>query len=387
MAAEHPLGDIPAMQQDQVPPQVIPPQNVPPQVVPPQAVPPQVVPPQAVPPQAVPPQLPPRPQRVNPGLQLIRTPPILKLSMDLDTYLRRFQAYTNSIGATPVEIPHLLINSLDDETLQYIERHLVDDITLPELIAVLRREMGISRLNREDYKAKLRKTLRGRNEEVRSYYSKLWNLAKRAWPDNVEVRNSNLRDVFIGNIQDSGISARLRERPELNNEQILDLAVTLLNCKNASLSRQSEVNAAFGPQSAFEQALDTEPPVRPLSAPSPSIEQKLDQVIGLLANTTVDTSVDRNSQPSSRYQYTGDRRSVGLNTYNRGYQYPRHQGPRNNYRFNFNSRYTSSPSRHNFQYNQNRTPNRYQRDFRNNGPRSNEPWNRSNNFYPRGRNF
>ena len=259
MAGEQPVGDIPALEQDQVPPQV-------------------------VPPQVVPPPVPPRQQRVNPGLQLIRTPPILKLSMDLDTYLRRFHAYTNSIGATPAEMPHLLINSLDDEALQYIERHLVDDITLPELLAVLRREMGISRLNKEDFKAKLRKTLRGRNEEVRSYYSKLWHLAKRAWPDNVEVRNSSLRDVFIGNLQDSGISARLRERPELTNEQILDMAVTLLNCKNASLSRQSEVNAAFGPKSAFDQTLDVESSVRPPSVPSHLIEQKLDQVIGLLAD-------------------------------------------------------------------------------------------------------
>ena len=113
--------------------------------------------------QVPPPQLPPR-QRLNQGqgLQLVRSPPILKLSMDLDTYLRRFHAYTQSIGATPEDVPHLLINSLDDETLQYIERHLVDNITLPELLAVLRREMGISRLNREDYKAKLKKTFRGK---------------------------------------------------------------------------------------------------------------------------------------------------------------------------------------------------------------------------------
>jgi hypothetical protein len=205
--------------------------------------------------------------------------------MDLDTYLRRFDAYTQSIGALPAEIPHLLINSLDEETLQYIERHLVDNITLQELLAVLRREMGISRLNREDFKAKLRKTLRSRNEDVRSYYSKLWNLAKRAWPDNEEVRESNLRDVFIGNFQDSTISARLRERPELNNEQLLDLSVTLLNCKNASLSRQSEVNAIFGPNSAYDQALDVEPPAQ--SLPTRSLEQKLDQIIDALENSLV----------------------------------------------------------------------------------------------------
>lgn len=337
------------------------------------------------PPAPMAPQIPPR-QRINPGLQLIRTPPILKLSMDLDTYLRRFEAYTNSIGATPAEIPNLLINSLDDETLQYIERHLVDNITMPELLTVLRREMGISRINREDFKAKLRKTLRGRNEDVRSFYAKLWTLAKKAWPDNIEVRDSNLRDVFIGNIQDSGISARLRENPQLNNEQILDMAVTLFNCKNASLSRQSEVNAAFGPQSPFDQALDVEPPVRPLSVPTPSIEQKLDQVIGLLANTSV-------SRDIAGYQYTGDRRSAGLNTFNRGYNNSRDQNsgpyqyrPRNHRNMSYsNPRFIQASSRGNF--NRNRSSNRFQRPgFRNfNQPRRNGQW---NNFYPRsGRNF
>ena len=49
----------------------------------------------------------------------------------------------------------------------------------------------------------------------------------------------------MANFQDSQISTRLREHNELNNEQLLDLAVNLLNCKNASISRQSEVSASF----------------------------------------------------------------------------------------------------------------------------------------------
>ena len=76
--------------------------------------------------------------------------------------------------------------------------------------------MGLSRVNRENYTAKLRKTLRSRGEDVRTYYSKLWNLAKRAWPDYIKVRNANLCDIFIANFQDSSISARIRERPELD---------------------------------------------------------------------------------------------------------------------------------------------------------------------------
>ena len=312
--------------------------------------------------------------------------------MDLDTYLRRFDAYTQSIGAAPEDVPHLLINSLDDETLQYIERHLVDNITLPELLAVLRREMGISRLNREDYKAKLKKTFRGRNEDVRSFYSKLWNVAKRAWPDNAEVRESNLRDAFVGNFQDSAISARLRERLDLNNEQLLDLAVTLLNCKNASLSRQSEVNAAFGLASPFDQAMDVETPAR--SLPSQALEQKLDQVITMLAanvSTPPTNAPSQNAQPhhnANSYQYTGDRRSVGLNNYNRGYS-----GPRNFNNYNprgFNPRYSTPGPRPTYFYNghrgqfrnQYRPPMSANRSWRGSGS-----WNRPQNYFPRGRNF
>ena len=308
--------------------------------------------------------------------------------MDLDTYLRRFDAYTQAIGATPAEIPHLLINALDEETLQYIERHLVDNITLPELLAVLRREMGISRLNREDFKAKLRKTLRNRNEDVRSFYSKLWNLAKRAWPDNAEVRNSNLRDTFIANFQDSSISARLRERPELDNEGLLDLAVTLVNCKNASLSRQSEVNASFGPPSAFDQALEVNPPVR--SLPTQSLEQKLDQVIGLLANVNMPAqnsqlpsnqyaTASNDHQNAGQYHYRGDRRSAGLSNFSRGFNQNRNHGYYSN---NYRRDYAPSQGQR-FHYNQGQ--NRYQRD--NFSPRVRGSWGRPNNFYPRGRNF
>ena len=54
--------------------------------------------------------------------------------MDLDTYLRRFQAYTNSIGAHQNELPHILINLLDDDVMAFIERHLVENITHDDLV-------------------------------------------------------------------------------------------------------------------------------------------------------------------------------------------------------------------------------------------------------------
>ena len=308
-----------------------------------------------------PPELPPRVIRQNPGLQLIRTPPILKLSMDLDTYLRRFNSYAQSIGATPADLPHLLINSLDEETLQYLERHLGDDITMADLIRVLRREMGISRLNREEYKAKLRKTMRARSENVRSYYSKLWNLAKRAWPDNEEVREANLRDAFIANFQDSSISARLRERPEVDNEALLDHAQTLVNCKNASLSRQTEVNASliepYPSPTALDQDVEAAIPIGTPNSES-TLSWQMNQLIDLLANVNISSASNQYSgnqlDRHNRGAYRGDHRSAVLedrfrrNSYNHNY---RRDGHHSGYRSYSRGNYSYHPTpKHSFNF-------------------------------------
>ena len=64
-------------------------------------------------------------------------------------------------------------------------------------------------------------------EDVRQCYSKLWKLAKKAYPENQDKRNMNLCDTFIANFQSSATSAQLREKPEITNEKLLNLAVTL----------------------------------------------------------------------------------------------------------------------------------------------------------------
>ena len=302
------------------------------------------------------PNIPPR-QRAQHGngLQFIRAPPILKLTMDLDTYLRRFQAYTNSIGAQQNELPHILINLLDDDVMAFIERHLVENITYDDLVQVLRRELGVARHNREDYKAKLRKTLRSRHEDVRSFYSKLWTLAKKAYPDNQPVRDANLRDVFVANFQDSQISTRLRENNELNNEQLLDLAVNLLNCKNASISRQSEVSASFtgtdgyNPGDDMQSSLGYRPPVsnvsaaavvaRPPSSIRPVDSSTISRVIDMLSNMNINgegSPSSSNATPTNvvppqqgqnypTYRYQGNRRSIGLDQNYASNNYRRNQ--------------------------------------------------------------
>ena len=251
----------------------------------------------------LPPERPPRvqdadhdQQRRNP-LQFVRWPIIYKQDMDIELFLRRFQSYVQAIGADVDEIPNMLITCLDDNVLKYVERHLRENITYDELVDVLRRELGIDRANREDYKAKLRRTMRGRNEKIRPFYVKLYDFAQKAYEEQA-VRDANLRDAFINNLQDSQISARLREHPEVENEEILELAVTLMNCKNASLPKQSPLIEANG--------LEIQGQENP----------KLDQIIDLLGNLTVGMEVSTNNieSPNHAYEYTGNRTSAGLQT-------------------------------------------------------------------------
>ena len=260
------------------------------------------------------PALPPRNDQLRQhGLQFIRQPPLFKSEMDLGLYLRRFQAYINGINAMPDEIPHILINCLDDESLRSIERHIRDDITYDQLVVILCRELGTDRNSREDFKAKLHKTLRGRNEKVRAFYIKLWSFAKKAYPDNPEVRSANLRDAFIMNLQDSGISARLRERPDDNNEAILELAVTLMNCKNASVGRQIDTAAV---------EVEDSDSIKSLSAKfddlldfiSPSQSSNV-QIPTATASSSLATGTD------SQYQYQGPKQSSGLNNNQQTFNY------------------------------------------------------------------
>ncbi|XP_063683829.1 uncharacterized protein LOC134818269 [Bolinopsis microptera] len=290
------------------------------------------------------PPIPPRQNRVNQGapLQFLRAPPLLRMDNDLELYIRRFQSYVDSIGARDNEIPHILINCLSDECLLAVERHIRPEITFEELLIVLRRELGIGGGNREESKSLLRKTLRQRNESVKAFYIKLYNIAKKAYPGDelVLVRDNALRDSFINNIQDANISARLRETPELQNEQLLERADLLINCKNASLSRTQAVNA-----------VDT--------AVTPDINDttnKLNTIIDLLSVNAISQVAPREVQPVNPntdtpaynnglnlpYNYQGSLVSIGLPNIN-------YYGQQSN---NFdNMAFSSQDARYNDHYN------------------------------------
>ena len=249
------------------------------------------------------PPVPPRPaaadnaaQNARNQLHFMRWPITFKADMDVELFLRRFNSYVQAIGAVADEIPNMLITCLDDEVLRNIERHLREDITYQELVAILRREMGMDRANRENDRAKLRRTMRGRNEKIRPFYVKLYGYAHKAY-ENQQVRDANLRDAFISNLQDSQISARLRENPQLTNEEVLELAVTLMNCKNASLPRSSNVLDVNVLTSEIEE----------------QDQSKLDQILLLLKSTSVNAAEQNSPYPSNQYRYSGNRQSAGLN--------------------------------------------------------------------------
>ena len=193
------------------------------------------------------PAVPPNRQRDFAPLQVFGQPPLLKKESDIHLYLRRFLAYADSIGAQEDDLVSLLVNAASDEVLQKIERHLHDDLTFDELAEILKRELGEGLENREEYKSELRRATRGRNETVREFFTRLWHLGKKAYPQDQEeaIRNNAVREVFVAGFNDPEIAARLREHAEMNNEEILEFASLLASCKVSSQSRltNSTVNA------------------------------------------------------------------------------------------------------------------------------------------------
>lgn len=236
-------------------------------------------------------------------LQFLRQPPLLRKESDIDLYLRRFLAYTDSIQAREDDLVNLLINSMSDEILLSVERHLHNMITYDELAAILRRELGEGMENQEEYKAKLRKAVRAKNESVRSFYIRIWQYARKSYEDPA-IRANALRDAFICGIADPQIAARLREQHGLDNEELLEHAVLLMNCKNASQNRLT--------QSSTVNFLTDE--TRTGDTRSKALDSKLDRLIDLMTANVVSQQANKSSistaqpeqNPSEQYAYNND---------------------------------------------------------------------------------
>lgn len=177
-----------------------------------------------------------------------------KTGADLDLFLRRWENYAQAVGIQEQDRVFALLSLMDDVTLAAIERHLANqEVTYQELVAILRRETGLEHPNREAFIKELRNRRRQKGESVRTFYQSLYQLAKKSYPgpENEAVAANALRENFIYNLADHYISSRLREHPEMTNEDLLQLAVTLEACKPpASSSRGAtmlDINAAHTP--------------------------------------------------------------------------------------------------------------------------------------------
>ena len=172
--------------------------------------------------------------------QFVRAPPIFKRNKDdLELYLKRFSCYCAALNCPEGDKANLLISLLDDRSLGAIERNLTAETTYEQLMELLRVVEGYDNNNSEMYVVEMRNRRRARNESIRDFHLDLYRLATRGWPNNQQVREAMIREQFISGIGQEEIAARLREHPELNNEEILNLAITLHACRRAARSHRS----------------------------------------------------------------------------------------------------------------------------------------------------
>ena len=193
----------------------------------------------------IPPLIPPR-ERHGPNVNFMRIPPMLKEGHDISLFLQRFEGYADASHIHGEDRVNSLLSLLDDGTLSAIERHLANPVTYQQLVAILRRESGLDQLNREVFISQLRARKRAKGESVRTFFQNLYQLAKKSYPQNDDVASNALRENFIYNLNDHRISSRLREYPQLNNEQLLEMAVTLEACQGAppgSSKTVTDINA------------------------------------------------------------------------------------------------------------------------------------------------
>ena len=167
-------------------------------------------------------------------LNYLQAPQRYKKGQDLLLFLRRFESYANAFGADADTRKHWLVNLLCDNTLQAIERYLTPTITYAEITEVLRRVQGLMNQNKEIFIQKLRKTKREDGEDIRDFYTKIYELARKCYPGSDEIKNHMVREIFVNHLQCSEISSRLREHPNATNEELLELAVTLEGCRQAN---------------------------------------------------------------------------------------------------------------------------------------------------------
>ena len=303
-------------------------------------------------------------QMPNPQLmfqhQYIKTPALFKHGNDLDLWMRRLQTYMNLIQCPDNARPQLLLSLLDDRSLAGVERALNrnEEMDYDELVRSLRRSQGYHNHFSEQHVTSLRNRRRLRSESIQDFFVDITRLSKLAYPQNEQLRESNVRECFIANLANNSVSARLREHPDMGMDEMLDLAIII---EGAQIPVRPNVQAQVNMVIDNEQELEKVEPDR--------IDQLLTMVESL--------ALGQRKLEKSRYNYEGPMKPQGLRRVSfQNYQGPNNRsGPQsfNRPNFRFDRRREESP---NFQYNRQRTqsPN-----FQYNRQRAQSPQNYRNN--------
>ena len=348
-----------------------------------------------------------------PQPQYVRAPPLFKHNNDFILYERRFRAYADAIVCPEENRVHLLLSMLDDNVLGAIDRYVTPQTTLDQLCELIKDSEGYNRHNREQFAKELRVRKRERNETIREFYQALHRIALRAYPASEEIREAILKESFLSNMNDSYIAARCRERHDLDNEQILQLAITLHSCKEASRSGTTQPATAYfvDAETESEDSVSNGPNQKSKGKQrvksEPNFESaKLDALVRMIEkmdSKMTDQSAENKPIPGTDnrqkmysfpnhiqqdpYQYQGNRTSIGLpwnasgpyfqnQTYNNPYQDPRYQ---QNHRTSRPQNFQSRPWSNNYNKRvrfENQPSNRRARTFERSG--SSRP-----NFYNR----
>ena len=362
-------------------------------------------------------------------LNHMRMPPMYKAGHHLDLYLRRFQGYADAMNIPEQERTNILQYLLDDTTLSAIERRLAPRIQYAELVQILREELGIDTPNREAFVFKLRNRRRGKHEGVREFYQELFQLSKKAYPQDENIANNALRESFIHNLNDTHISARLKEHPEYNNERMLQFATTLEACKTPPAGKgvTFEVNETT---ETTDSELDGGAKGKRKSNPINDMKTMVGMLTKEIQNLSTQNPKPGNgiNEDKASYSYNGPKVTPGLGSSsgwqnpfqpsqfyentawqaqsrqnpnqgfsNNGYNYgPRNQQNGGRY-YNSNNRFNqrgdtryqgSAPQRYHNEHEQ-RNPNNWGRNYRPNSNYSTDfnqgyyPSTRNNDYYPK----
>ena len=294
-------------------------------------------------------------------VQYIKNLATFQNGSDLLIFLHRFNSYCRALRVPEIMMASLLIAHLDDTSLRGISRHLNDNLAYEEVVELLKKSQGYAANNTDKHVTDMAARKRLKTEKVMDYFIDLSRMSELAYPNpnQRQIRDANLRQEFIKNINHPMIAARLREHPQMPMEELLDLAVLLENCYDASKISSQQVN--FVGESTED-----------------AVNAKITNLTNMVEKLVVNQIEQENTDPMTldqTYRYQGDLAPRGLRDPQGNNQNPfRSRSPRP-----FRNNYFGPPRYRNFQHQYNRQPD--QRYYPNRNGRSYSPQNRNNAGY------